>query len=81
MMFPFVGIARTIHQGMSAYRALFSRQSAFEHVERYVNGLLLSAIRRCKAFTVNWSGRMNRSASSVGRCMLGCLNRRGTASD
>jgi hypothetical protein len=43
MMFPLVGIARTIHQGMSAYRELFSRQSAFEHVERYVQGLLLSA--------------------------------------
>ena len=43
MMFPFVGIAHTIHQGMSAYRELFSRQSAFEHVERYVQGLLLSA--------------------------------------
>jgi hypothetical protein len=42
-MFPFVGIANTIHQGMSAYRELFSRQSAFEHVERYVQGLLLSA--------------------------------------
>ena len=43
MMFPFVGIAATIHQGMSTYRGLFSRQSAFEHVERYLQGLLLSA--------------------------------------
>jgi SRSO17 transposase len=43
MMFPLVGIASTIRQGLSAYRHLFSRQSAFEHVERYVQGLLLSA--------------------------------------
>lgn len=42
-MFPLVGIAATISRGMSAYRELFSRRSAFEHVERYINGLLLSA--------------------------------------
>ncbi|MGD1904743.1 MAG: transposase [Leptolyngbyaceae cyanobacterium] len=42
-MFPLVGIAASISQGMSAYRDLFSRLSAFEHVERYLNGLLLSA--------------------------------------
>jgi len=36
MMFPLVGIASTIQQGLSAYRELFSRQSAFEHVERDV---------------------------------------------
>ncbi len=41
-MFPIVGIAATIRDQMSGYRNLFSRQSAFEHVERYINGLLLS---------------------------------------
>lgn len=41
-MLPFVGIPNTIKQGMSAYRDLFPRQAGFEHVSRYLSGLLLS---------------------------------------
>ncbi|MDB9528527.1 hypothetical protein PN498_21220 [Oscillatoria sp. CS-180] len=43
MMFPMIGIASRIHQGLSAYRNLFSRQSAFEHVDRSLpmRGILL----------------------------------------
>jgi len=41
-MFPCVGIPRAIKEGMSAYRDLFPRQAGFEHVSRYVSGLVLS---------------------------------------
>ena len=41
-MFPLVGIPRTIQEGMRAYRDLFPRQAGYEHVSRYVSGLLLS---------------------------------------
>ncbi len=41
-MLPFVGIPETIAQGMSAYREVFCREEGFEHVSRYLSGLLLS---------------------------------------
>lgn len=41
-MLPFVGIPNTIQQGMSTFRDLFSRQAGFDHVSRYISGLLLS---------------------------------------
>lgn len=41
-MIPFVGVAATIAQGMSAYRDVFCREAGFGHVSRYVNGVLLS---------------------------------------
>ena len=41
-MIPFVGIPPTIAQGMNAYRDVFCRAAGFEHVSRYVSGLLLS---------------------------------------
>ncbi|WP_421657203.1 hypothetical protein [Leptothermofonsia sp. ETS-13] len=41
-MIPFVGVPATVAHGMSAYRDVFCRTAAFEHVSRYVSGLLLS---------------------------------------
>ncbi len=41
-MLPLVGIPSTIEAGMAAYRDLFARQAGFEHVSRYISGLLLS---------------------------------------
>lgn len=41
-MLPFVGIPETIAKGMSAYRGVFCRAAGFEHVSRYISGLLLS---------------------------------------
>jgi hypothetical protein len=41
-MVPFVGVPKTIAQGMSAYREVFCREEGFEHVSRYISGLLLS---------------------------------------
>lgn len=41
-MLPFVGVSDLIAKGMSAYRAVFCRAAGFEHVSRYISGLLLS---------------------------------------
>ena len=41
-MIPFVGVPTTIAKGMSGYREVFCRKAGFEHVSRYISGLLLS---------------------------------------
>jgi len=41
-MFPIVAVPETIRRGMAPYRALFCRTAGFEHVSRYVTGLILS---------------------------------------
>ena len=41
-MWPLVGIPKTIVEGFTAYRSVFSRDAGFAHVRRYVTGLLLS---------------------------------------
>ena len=41
-MLPIVGVPATIRQGMAQYRDLFCREAGFEHISRYMTGLLLS---------------------------------------
>jgi hypothetical protein len=41
-MLPMVGVPETIRRGLLPYRRLFSRAEGFEHVSRYVTGLILS---------------------------------------
>jgi hypothetical protein len=43
MYWPLVGIVPTIQNFLLAYREVFCRDAGFEHVSRYINGLLLSA--------------------------------------
>ena len=43
MMLPLVGVPSLIKEGLEPYRDLFCRAAGFEHVSRYVTGLLLSA--------------------------------------
>ena len=40
-MYPLVGVPPTIAAGMQAYREVFCRTEGFNHVSRYVSGLLL----------------------------------------
>jgi hypothetical protein len=49
-MLPIVGVPATIHQGMAMYRDLFCRDQGFEHIERYVTGLILSPNK-----TLHWN--------------------------
>lgn len=42
-MLPIVGVPKTIQRGLLPYRKLFGRAEGFEHVSRYLTGLILSA--------------------------------------
>jgi hypothetical protein len=41
-MVPLVGVPETIRRGLAPYREVFCRAEGFEHLSRYVTGLLLS---------------------------------------
>jgi hypothetical protein len=41
-MLPMVNVPETIRRGMASYRDLFCRDAGFDHVCRYVAGLILS---------------------------------------
>ena len=41
-MMPLVSVPETIGDDMAAYRDVFCRAEGFDHVSRYVTGLLLS---------------------------------------
>jgi hypothetical protein len=41
-MLPMVGVPETIRKGLRPYRDLFRRAEGFEHVSRYVTGLIVS---------------------------------------
>jgi hypothetical protein len=43
MYWPLVGIVPALQSFLAAYREVFCRDAGFEHVSRYINGLLLSA--------------------------------------
>jgi hypothetical protein len=53
-MWPLVGIPQAIAQGMAAYRSVFCRDAGFEHVSRYVSGLLLSANKTLQGIYSQW---------------------------
>ena len=40
-MLPIVGVPKTIQRGLVPYRTLFGRAEGFEHVSRYIAGLIL----------------------------------------
>ena len=41
-MLPIVQVPETIRKGMSSYRDVFCRDEGFDHVSRYVTGLIIS---------------------------------------
>ena len=41
-MLPMVGVPDTLRKGLRPYRDLFRREEGFEHVSRYVSGLIVS---------------------------------------
>ena len=41
-MVPLVGVPETIRRGLAPYREVFCRAEGFDHVRRYITGLLLS---------------------------------------
>jgi len=41
-MLPITRVPETIAQGMAKFRSIFCREEGFEHVSRYVTGLVVS---------------------------------------
>ena len=41
-MLPIIEVPQTIASGMEKYRDVFCREEGFEHVSRYVTGLIIS---------------------------------------
>jgi hypothetical protein len=41
-MLPIVGVPETIRRGRAPYRDVFCRDAGFDHVRRYVTGVLRS---------------------------------------
>src|SRR5712692_5533963 len=41
-MFPIIEVPESIRQGMLAYRSIFCRKEGFDHVSRFVTGLIIS---------------------------------------
>ena len=67
MWFPLAGIPRLVEQGMAAYREVFCREAGFEHVSRYVTGLLLSANKTLEGIHAQqvWPEGQERSRRSM----------------
>jgi hypothetical protein len=58
-MLPMVEVPKTIRQGLRPYRDLFRRAEGFEHVSRYVSGLIVSPNKTVQGIYANqvWAGK------------------------
>src|SRR5258707_9238098 len=57
-MLPMVGVPETIREGLRPYRDLFRRAEGFEHLSRYVTGLIVSPNKTLQGIYANqvWEG-------------------------
>ena len=57
-MLPMVEVPETIRKGLRPYRDLFRRAEGFEHVSRYVTGLIVSPNKTVQGIYANqvWEG-------------------------
>jgi hypothetical protein len=57
-MIPIVGVPKTIQRGLVPYRKLFGRVEGFEHVSRYITGLILSGNKTLQGIYADqvWEG-------------------------
>jgi hypothetical protein len=58
-MLPMVEVPQTIGKGLRPYRDLFRREEGFEHVSRYVSGLIVSPNKTMQGIYANqvWEGK------------------------
>jgi len=58
-MLPMVEVPKTIRKGLRPYRDLFRRAEGFEHVSRYVSGLIVSPNKTVQGIYANqvWEGK------------------------
>jgi hypothetical protein len=41
-MLPLAGIPKTVAEFLKSYRKVFCKEAGFQHISRYINGLLMS---------------------------------------
>jgi len=58
-MLPITRVPETIAQGMAKLRSIFCRQEGFEHVRRYVTGLVVSPNKTLQGLSdlQGWDGK------------------------
>lgn len=72
-MLPIVEVPESIRIGMQAYRDVFCRDEGFEHISRYVTGLIISpnktlqGIHDVQSLPPRNRGSMRASATSIAR--------------
>ena len=75
-MMPLVGVPETIRRGLAPYRDVFCRAEGFEHISRYVTGLLLSPHKTLQGL-YDMQGWEPGGATAGGPCTKPCLRRAG----
>ena len=71
-MVPLVGVPETIRRGLAPYREVFCRAEGFDHISRYVTGLLLSPNKTLQGIYDAGVGAGGGPAA-VGPCTKRCL--------
>ena len=71
-MVPLVGVPETIRLGLAPYREVFCRAEGFDHVSRYITGLLLSPNKTLQGI---YDGQVwePEAPAAGGPCTKGCL--------
>jgi len=75
-MLPIVEIPETLRTGLEAYRSLFCRKAGFEHMGRYLTGLITSENKTLQGIHDQqvWPGDKNVSSRAM---IERCSNRGG----
>ena len=74
-MLPMVGVPETMWKGLRLYRDLLGRAEGFEHVSRYVSGLIVSSNKTVQGI---YAQKCRKGRNRVGaRCMKRSLKRAG----
>src|SRR5438105_10841744 len=75
-MLPIIRVPEILAKGMESFRKVFCRAEGFEHICRFITGLILSPKRPSKGFMLCKYGRGRRRVG--GRCMKRSLSQAGT---
>ena len=62
-MLPLVGIPKTVANFLQSYRDVFCREEGFEHIKRYISGLLLSPNKTLQGIYSQWVGPQGKRVS------------------
>ena len=72
-MVPLVGVPETVRRGLAPYRDVFCRAAGFDHVSRYVTGLLLSPNKTVQGIYDVQVWGAGGAPQPVGPCTKRCL--------